>query len=194
MAFSEHHCFIVTTVASVARLQDLNYAIDVLSQMMLHNTAGTQAYSIQRSRLYETKPEHPCRSLTMLVRNSCLDNLCQTFQSNIEVSDKVDNSWTRIMFGTDSNESHRNNKAKAPGSRGESSPNPFFREPVYDTKAEYFRRMSGEAKQRGRTISHGVLKWLLGVPIEPFPDTGLLAFRTLRYKEANSHSSMIAKT
>jgi hypothetical protein len=51
MAFSQDHCYLVTTVASVVRFQDLNYAVDALSQMILTRSGKDQSYSIQKSRL-----------------------------------------------------------------------------------------------------------------------------------------------
>jgi hypothetical protein len=260
MAFSEDHSYLVTTVASIARYQDLNYAVDSLSQMMLAGPTRQRGYNIQQSRLkgvlrkvcesialhvinpghsvgelppdlssmclhhcnpstfsdvvmkitqskhdillycerfqagilswllahfqgaievsvggkrlFETRPDTPDRCLTMLVQNSCVDESCEDIQGRIEVCEKTGESWTRIMFGVGSH--------KVRGSGNEGPPNPFLREPIYDTKTGYFRALNKEAKFRARSLAHRMVKWLLGVTIESLPDTCLLAFRTLK--------------
>jgi hypothetical protein len=43
MAFSEDHCYLVTTVASIARFQNLKYAVNALSRMILASSSQHQA-------------------------------------------------------------------------------------------------------------------------------------------------------
>jgi hypothetical protein len=263
MAFSEDHSYLVTTVASIARYQDLNYAVAALSQMMLAGPTKQQGYKIQQSRLkgvlrkvcesialhvvnpghsvgeippalaslcmhqcnpstfsdvvmkisqsrydillycerfqagvlswllahfqgtievsvggkrlFETKPENPERCLTMLVQKTCIDTSCEDSIGGMEVCEKAGDLWTRIMFGVDSHKGHD------PGPRrsGQQRPSsPFLRESIYDAKVQYFHVLNKEAKFRARSLAHRMVKWLLGVPIEPLPDTCLLAFKT----------------
>jgi hypothetical protein len=107
----------------------------------------------------------------MLVQNSCLDESCEDIQGRIELCEKTGESWTRIMFGVGNH--------KVRGSGHEGPPSPFLRESIYDTQNGYFLALNKEAKFRARSLAHRIVKWLLGVFIEPVPDTCLLAFRTL---------------
>lgn len=266
MAFSEDHGYLVTTVASIVQFQNLNYAVDALSQMILASSFAQQAYSIQLKRLkgilqkicesialhvinpghgvgaippelsalcahncnatvfanvvvkisnskhdillycdrfqamilswllahfhgsievsvggrkrFKTQPGHTSRSLTMLVHSTCEDSTCQGRAGKIEVSEKAGDSWTRIMFGTgQDNQSARPNRLRPES--GEAHSRPLLREPVYDNNALYFGVLNKEAKFRGKSLAHRMVKWLLGISVEIFPDTPQIAFRTM---------------
>lgn len=144
-------------------------------------------------RLFETKPAHSVRSLTMLVHKTCVDATCQGLTEKIEVCEKTGNSWTKIMFGVSQNSHKAGSQPMRPES-GETSSSPLLRKLVYDAKAQYFGVLNKEAKFRAKCLAHRMVKWLLGIPVEPFPNTSLLAFRTLHNNEIDHHPVEGAQT